>query len=268
MGDAWKALLALVLAVLRHTASAATHHPLTTIHTIHWNASNPLFRREMLDADNDVINVNSGNHPWEYDQVNIVCPTYDAMSRAEEEQYIIYSVTEREYRACRIMQPNPKIVAVCNQPHEQMYFTITFRSFTPTPGGLEFRPGEDYYFISTSSRHDLLRRVGGFCSSDNMKIVFRVAPKSTPQSARRGGDDGPRQMRFPWSNRADFRRTFSSPLRPAQSSHMMNKRHSHSKPAMSDTAGNSSVDASPSIKLMAAAAALSWSASAGLLARH
>ena len=27
-----------------------------------------------------------------------------------------------------------------------------FRSFSPTPRGLEFRPGQDYYFISTSSR--------------------------------------------------------------------------------------------------------------------
>ena len=100
--------LAIVLSALRLAFAA---HPLTTIHTIHWNASNPLFHRRLLD---DVINVNSGNHPWEYDQVNIVCPT-----GSEEEQYIIYSVTEREYRSCRIMQPNPKIVAVCNQPHRR-----------------------------------------------------------------------------------------------------------------------------------------------------
>ena len=258
MNDAWKTV-ALVLAALRPAFAA---HPLTTIHTIHWNASNPLFRRRPLDADDDVINVNSGNHPWEYDQVNIVCPTYDASSGSGEEQYIIYSVTEREYRSCRILQPSPKIVAVCNQPHEQMYFTITFRSFTPTPGGLEFRPGQDYYFVSTSSRDDLHRRAGGFCSSDNMKIVFRVAPKTAPPG-RRGGDGGPRQMRFPWSNREDFRRTFSSPFRPE--SHMMKKRHSHNKPAVSAEAagGNAGggVVASPSIKLMAAAA-LSSSAAA------
>ena len=56
-----------------------------------------------------------------------------------------------------------------------MYFTITFRSFTPTPGGLEFRPGHSYYFISTSSKNDLHRRVGGGCSTHNMKITFKVA---------------------------------------------------------------------------------------------
>ena len=56
-----------------------------------------------------------------------------------------------------------------------MYFTITFRSFTPTPGGLEFRPGQDYYFISTASRKDLHRRVGGGCLTHNMKMIFKVA---------------------------------------------------------------------------------------------
>merc|ERR1711953_625450 len=58
-----------------------------------------------------------------------------------------------------------------------MYFTITFRSFTPTPGGLEFRPGHSYYFISTSSRDDLHRRVGGGCSTHNMKMIFKVHQK-------------------------------------------------------------------------------------------
>ena len=50
-----------------------------------------------------------------------------------------------------------------------------FRSFSPTPRGLEFRPGQDYYFISTSSKRDLLRRVGGSCSTHNMKVIFKVA---------------------------------------------------------------------------------------------
>ncbi|CAD7001793.1 unnamed protein product [Ceratitis capitata] len=55
-----------------------------------------------------------------------------------------------------------------------MFFTITFRPFTPQPGGLEFLPGNDYYFISTSSKDDLYRRIGGRCSTNNMKVVFKV----------------------------------------------------------------------------------------------
>merc|ERR1712187_372252 len=40
---------------------------------------------------------------------------------------------------------------------------------------MEFKPGQSYYFISTSSARDVHRRVGGFCLSKNMKITFRVA---------------------------------------------------------------------------------------------
>lgn len=57
-----------------------------------------------------------------------------------------------------------------------MYFTITFRSFTPQPGGLEFHPGKDYYFISTSTGNadGLERKVGGRCATHHMKITFKV----------------------------------------------------------------------------------------------
>lgn len=132
-----------------------------------------------------------------------------------------------------------------------MYFTITFRSFTPQPGGLEFQPGQDYYFIckyclslfiillscglrsilifnflwtavthnnrnkgsagreaekalqsnrfpqfsnvkilscfsATSSKDDLHRRIGGRCSTNNMKVVFKVCcrPEDIPTSSK------------------------------------------------------------------------------------
>ena len=214
--------LTLILALLN---LSLTTQSATKIHTIHWNSSNPLFR---IDKTDNVIDINGGNHPWEYDQVNIVCPVYKAGTNpVQQEQYIIYSVTRQEYDSCRITQPNPKIVALCNRPHELMYFTITFRSFTPTPGGLEFSPGQDYYFISTSSKNDLHRRVGGGCTSNNMKVVFRVAPdehalndaveedNSIGRSLEDGGSGLARplartpKLQFPWSRERDFRRTFS-----------------------------------------------------------
>ena len=60
-----------------------------------------------------------------------------------------------------------------------MYFTITFRSFTPQPGGLEFKPGQDYYFITTSTgrAEGLHRRFGGRCASRHMKVTFKVCCK-------------------------------------------------------------------------------------------
>ena len=141
------------------------------MHYIHWNRENPMFR---LDNTDHIVDVNNGNLPWEYDQVNIICPVSKPGVKYPE-KHVIYSVSREEFDSCRITNPKPKIVAICNQPHRLMYFTITFRSFTPTPGGLEFRPGQDYYFISTASREDLHRRVGGGCSTHNMKMIFKVA---------------------------------------------------------------------------------------------
>jgi len=122
-------------------------------------------------------------------QANIICPLYRKGTRAADvEKYIIYNVSRDEFENCQITNPNPRVIAICDKPHELIYFTITFRSFTPTPGGLEFRPGKDYFFISTSSRSDLYRRIGGRCSSHNMRVVFKVAenPMETTTTTTNG----------------------------------------------------------------------------------
>ena len=144
------------------------------MHNIYWNTTNSMFR---IDNTDNIIDINTeDNFPTEYDQANIICPRYSTGTRqADIEKYIIYNVSRDEYENCRIINPNPRVIAVCDKPHQLMYFTITFRSFTPTPGGLEFKPGVDYFFISTSSRSDLYRKIGGRCTSHNMKLVFKVA---------------------------------------------------------------------------------------------
>ncbi|TRY70857.1 hypothetical protein TCAL_10289 [Tigriopus californicus] len=148
----------------------------TRIHYIHWNSSNPIFR---IDNTDHIIDVNTGNLPWEYDQANIICPVYyglDSQSGSQmDERYIIYNVSKEEYQTCRITNPRPHVIAMCDKPSQVKYFTITFRSFTPSPGGMEFKPGQDYYFISTSATNDLDRKVGGRCTTHNMKVVFKVA---------------------------------------------------------------------------------------------
>lgn len=136
-------------------------------YTIHWNSSNPIFR---IDNTDNIIDVNRNNMKFEYDQVNLICPVYTPGTRDEEmEKYIIYNVSKDEYETCRITNPNPRIIAVCDKPYKLMYFTITFRPFTPQPGGLEFLPGHDYYFISTSTSDDLHRRIGG-----NTQIAWTI----------------------------------------------------------------------------------------------
>jgi len=150
-----------------------------TVHYLHWNTSNPIFR---IDNTDHIVDVNQGNLPWEYDQLNIICPSYSGIRGGTStrdpdvpEKYIIYNVSREEYDTCRISQKDPRVVAVCDKPDQDLQYTLTFRSFSPTPRGLEFRPGQDYYFISTSSKRDLLRRVGGSCSTHNMKVIFKVA---------------------------------------------------------------------------------------------
>lgn len=107
--------------------------------------------RFRIDNTDHIIDVNKGNLKFEYDQVNIICPVYMPGTYDEDaEKYIIYNVSKEEYETCRITNPNPRIIAVCDKPYKLMYFTITFRPFTPQPGGLEFLPGKDYYFICKS----------------------------------------------------------------------------------------------------------------------
>ena len=102
-----------------------------------------------------IVDVNEDNHLWEYDQLNIICPIIS------EEKHII---SKPEFDSCWVFHPRPKIVAVCDRPRSFKYFTITFRSFSPSPGGLEFKPGHTYYFVSTSTINDVHRRAGGYCS--------------------------------------------------------------------------------------------------------
>merc|ERR1711997_79724 len=139
----------------------------TRVRNIYWNTTTASKLSEPM-----MVTVNEGNQAWEYDQVNIICPVYK--EGEEQEQHIIYSMEKEEFENCRVTSPSPRIVAICNRPRTFMYFT---RTFPPTPGGLEFRPGQDYYFVSTSSRLDIHRRVGGYCSSHNMRMIFRVAER-------------------------------------------------------------------------------------------
>ncbi|TRY69963.1 hypothetical protein TCAL_04888 [Tigriopus californicus] len=145
-------LLVLVIVCLVPSANGTQ-----SLINIFWNTTNPMFR---IDNTDNVFDINMGNHPFQYDQANIICPSYPAgTAPLDMERYIIYMVSREEYENCHIGNPHPRVIAVCNKPHEVMYVTITFRSFTPTPGGLEFKPGHDYFFISTSTQHDLHRRL-------------------------------------------------------------------------------------------------------------
>merc|ERR1719383_1060037 len=110
--------------------------------SIYWNTSNPVF-----SSGPPSIEVNRDTGPWQFDQINLICPTGPDV----REQHIIYSVSQEEFDSCEVWSTSPKIVAVCDKPNHFLYFTITFRYFSPSPRQLEFKPGETYFFISTSA---------------------------------------------------------------------------------------------------------------------
>ena len=144
------------------------------IHYINWNTSNPIFK----EYGNNIIDINAGteDQPWSYEQANIICPRYSSSRPSERiEKYIIYNVSKSEFEHCQVINPQQnKIVAVCNTPFKLTFFTLTFRAFSPVPGAFEFHSGEDYYFISTSSKRNLYKHSGGRCATHNMRLVFRI----------------------------------------------------------------------------------------------
>ena len=156
------------------------------VHTVYWNTTNPVFR---IDNTDNIIDVNAGNAATEYDQMHLICPN-------SGEHHVIYSVSREEFMSCRVSSPRPKIVAVCNKPAGFRYFTITFRAFSPTPGGLEFKPGQTYYLISTSTRRGLHRRAGGYCSTHNMKMVLNIAESPATAAAAAVDSDIVRPVRI------------------------------------------------------------------------
>lgn len=170
----WCNISALILCIFVKYLPFSVVSAQSNIHYINWNTTNPLFR----DYGNNIININAGteDQPWRYEQANIICPRYSSnVPTSRAERYIIYNVSRTEFEHCQVNDPQQnKIVAICNTPYELTFFTLTFRAFSPVPGAFEFHPGENYYFISTSSKRNLHKHAGGKCATHNMKLMFRI----------------------------------------------------------------------------------------------
>ena len=70
-----------------------------------------------------------------------------------------------------------KMKVIC-WPCTAFIFPSCSRYFSPSPQQLEFKPGESYYFISTSTQHNLYSRSAGYCSQRNMRLQFRYVRAS------------------------------------------------------------------------------------------
>ena len=53
---------------------------------IYWNSTNPIFS----SSNPTLIDVNKNTGPWEYDQINIICPS----GPRTKEKHVIYSVNK------------------------------------------------------------------------------------------------------------------------------------------------------------------------------
>ena len=169
------------------------------VHFVHWNSSNPLF-----SSSRNVIDISSAKSPWDYEQANIICPFHQSgVPQSLTEQYVVYNVTKEEYQECKLNSvSSAKIVTVCNTPYQPKFITLTFRSFSPTPGAFEFHPGEKYYFMSTPyvldsgyrrSRSQAVTR----CSHPPMRLIFRIKEVHSDDNKVKSGDSSQESAREP-----------------------------------------------------------------------
>uniref|UniRef100_A0A3B3VD47 Ephrin A2 n=2 Tax=Poecilia TaxID=8080 RepID=A0A3B3VD47_9TELE len=86
------------------------------------------------------------------DYLDIYCPHYEAPEPAERmEHYILYMVNYDGYMSCSHYRNGFKRWE-CNRPQSPngpLKFSEKFQLFTPFSLGFEFRPGHEYYYISS-----------------------------------------------------------------------------------------------------------------------
>ena len=52
-------------------------------------------------------------------KINIICPHYPWKQASHQEQHVIYSVEKEEFETCRILRPQPRIIASCTEPNKK-----------------------------------------------------------------------------------------------------------------------------------------------------
>ncbi|XP_066270274.1 ephrin-B2-like isoform X2 [Branchiostoma lanceolatum] len=139
---------------------------------VYWNMSNNIF--------------SGGGYylsPNPYDMVTVYCPYYERGTSDLVEYNVLYEVDEDGYNRCDAERGRPLLR--CDRPYgiapnfEALKLTILFQEYSPSPYGLEFKPGRDYYYISTSTGEygGLNATVGGNCVN-GMKMKLSICCKS------------------------------------------------------------------------------------------
>ncbi|XP_062854939.1 ephrin-A5b isoform X2 [Trichomycterus rosablanca] len=110
-------------------------------YAVYWNRTNPRFHRGDFHID---VCIN--------DYLDVYCPHYeDSVPEERTERYVLYMVNYDGYSTCDDTAKGFKRWE-CNRPHSPngpLKFSEKFQLFTPFSLGFEFRPGREYYYISS-----------------------------------------------------------------------------------------------------------------------
>ncbi|XP_056108636.1 ephrin-A2-like [Rhinichthys klamathensis goyatoka] len=110
-------------------------------YAVYWNSTNPRFLHGEYTVE---VAIN--------DYLDIYCPHYeDHLPQERMERYILFMVNYDGYTTCNHHMKGFKRWE-CNRPmspNGPLKFSEKFQLFTPFSLGFEFRPGHEYYYISS-----------------------------------------------------------------------------------------------------------------------
>ncbi|XP_076149303.1 ephrin-A2 [Alosa pseudoharengus] len=110
-------------------------------HAVYWNSSNARFWHGEYTV---AVSIN--------DYLDVYCPYYDTpQPHSRMERYILFMVNHDGYATCEHRMRGFKRWE-CNRPQSPdgpLRFSEKFQLFTPFSLGFEFRPGHEYYYISS-----------------------------------------------------------------------------------------------------------------------
>ncbi|XP_031415162.1 ephrin-A2 isoform X1 [Clupea harengus] len=114
---------------------------ITDRHAVYWNSSNSRFWHGEYTV---AVSIN--------DYLDVYCPYYDTpQPHSRMERYILFMVNHDGYATCEHRMRGFKRWE-CNRPQSTdgpLRFSEKFQLFTPFSLGFEFRPGHEYYYISS-----------------------------------------------------------------------------------------------------------------------
>ncbi|XP_053709575.1 ephrin-A2-like [Synchiropus splendidus] len=133
-------LLLLLGSLLRFCCAVTDDRIISDRYAVYWNSTNPRFFRGEYTVE---VAIN--------DYLDIYCPHYEGSESAERmENYVLFMVNYDGYTSCDRRKGFKRWE--CNRPlspNGPLKFSEKFQLFTPFSLGFEFRPGHEYYYISS-----------------------------------------------------------------------------------------------------------------------